>query len=77
MIDEIWNWPLTITMLGFMLMAAFLAALRISAGSPTAKIVTENRDLKRAIDNFLAAQNVAPGNWDAADDLRTTRARFK
>lgn len=75
--DQLWNWPLTVTMVGFFLVVAFIAAVRVSAHSPASRIVEENRRLKQAIDDFLAAQEVAPGNWDAADDLRTWRNRFK
>lgn len=67
---EIWPWPLAITMCVFLIVIAFIAAVKIGATSPNAKLTAENRALKAAIRDVLAAQDTPPGNWDAVDRLR-------
>ncbi len=66
----LWDWPIAITMIAFMLTVAFLGAVRIATASPNYKLAAENRHLRDAIRAFIAAQDSPPGNWDAIDRLR-------
>jgi hypothetical protein len=66
----IFPWPLAIVICVLMLCVAFVSAVAVGSKSGLARLTTENRLLRAAINDFLAAQDQPPGNWDAIDRLR-------
>lgn len=61
----IFPWPLAIVICVLMICVAKTGLTRLTA---------ENRQLRAAINEFLAAQDQPPGNWDAIDRLRAAVA---
>jgi hypothetical protein len=66
----IFPWPLAIVICVLMICVAFLCAVAIGSKTGLTRLTTENRLLRTAINDFLAAQDQPPGNWDAIDRLR-------
>lgn len=56
-------------------LAILMCAVGIGAKSGATNLAREARELREAIDEFLAAQDQPPGNWDAIDKLRADRMR--